>query len=178
MSDLRVRDVSRGDLAAVHALNVASLPAVSQVSAEGFGWFLEVADYFRLVEIDGELAGFLLGLRPGTPYDSLNYRWFGEHYPDFCYIDRLAVDDRFRRRGIASALYADMERHARALGAPVLACEVNLVPRNEVSLAFHAHHGFIEVGQQDTEEGSKRVSLLIKPLEPGAGTGSSAGPVA
>lgn len=59
MSGMRVRDVSGDDLAAVHALNVASLPAVSEVSVEGFRWFLEVADYFRLVEIDGELAGFL-----------------------------------------------------------------------------------------------------------------------
>lgn len=161
---MRVRDVAGDDLAAVHALNVASLPAVSEVSVEGFRWFLEVADYFRLVEIDGELAGFLLGLRPGRPYDSLNYRWFNERYRDFCYIDRLAVDDRFRRRGVASALYADFERHARALDAPLLACEVNLEPPNEVSLAYHAHHGFIEVGQQDTESGRKRVSLMVKTL--------------
>ncbi|MDZ7828374.1 MAG: GNAT family N-acetyltransferase [Halofilum sp. (in: g-proteobacteria)] len=156
--------MSRNDLASVHALNVASLPAVSEVSVEGFGWFLEVADCFRLVEIDGELAGFLLGLRPGRPYDSLNYRWFCERYRDFFYIDRLAVDDRFRRRGVASALYADIERQARALDAPLLACEVNVKPRNEESLAYHAHHGFLEVGRQDTDAGTKRVALMIKTL--------------
>jgi predicted GNAT superfamily acetyltransferase len=161
---MRVRDVSRDHLAAVHALNAASLPAVSEVSVDGFEWFLGVADWFRLVEIDGELAGFLLGLRPGRPYDSLNYRWFCERYRDFFYIDRLAVDDRFRRRGVASTLYADIERRARALDARMLACEVNLKPRNEVSLDYHAHHGFLEVGRQDTDDGAKRVSLMIKTL--------------
>lgn len=167
---MQVRDVSRDDLDAVRALNVASVPAVNEVSVAGFDWFLEVADYFRLVEIDGALAGFLLGLRPGLPYDSLNYRWFSERYRDFCYIDRLAVDDRFRRRGVASALYADIERHARTLDAPLLACEVNVKPRNDVSLAYHSHHGFIEVGQQDTDGGNKRVSLMVKTLVTAAAT--------
>jgi len=162
---MQVRDVARDDLAAVHGLNATSVPAVSEVSAEGFEWFLGVADYFRLVEFDGELTGFLLGLRPGRPYDSINYRWFCERYRDFFYIDRLAVDDRFRRRGVASTLYADIERQARALGAPLLACEVNVKPRNDVSLAYHANHGFVEVGRQDTDDGAKRVSLMVKTLD-------------
>lgn len=164
---MELRDVQHGDMPAIRALNEASVPAVNAVSADEFAWFLEVADYFRLVAIDGTLAGFLLGLRPGLEYPSLNYRWFNERYDDFCYIDRLAVDDRFRRRGVASSLYDDIERHALGLSAPRLACEVNVRPHNEVSLAFHAHHGFGEVGQQDTDGGNKRVSLMIKPLQPG-----------
>lgn len=164
---MALRDVTRDDLPAVRALNEASVPAVNPVSEEEFAWFHEVADYFRLVEINRSLAGFLLGLRPGLPYESLNYRWFSDRLADFCYIDRLAVDDRFRRRGVASALYADIRRRAREHGAPILACEVNLRPRNDVSLAFHAHQGFVEVGQQDTDGGNKRVSLMTLSLVPG-----------
>ena len=41
----------------------------------------------------------------------------------------------------------------------MLFCEVNVRPRNDVSLDFHASLGFREVGQQDTD-GGKRVSLL------------------
>jgi len=173
VSGMQVRDVARGDLAAVHGLNAASLPAVSEVSVEGFEWFLGVADYFRLIAFDGKLAGFLLGLRPGRPYDSINYRWFCARYRDFFYIDRLAVDDRFRRRGVASMLYADIERQARALRTPLLACEVNVKPRNEGSLAYHAHHGFIEVGRQDTDAGAKRVSMMVKLLSADAGPAGS-----
>lgn len=173
---MKTRAVTSTDLAAIRVLNEASVPAVSPVTAAGFEWFLETASYFRLIELEQRLAGFLLGLPPGLPYRSPNYRWFSERYPQFCYIDRLAVDDRFRRRGVASALYADIERHARAQGAPLLACEVNLRPRNDASLAFHQAHGFSEVGQQDTDRGDKRVSLLVKPLAASAGHTPESGP--
>jgi predicted GNAT superfamily acetyltransferase len=46
----------------------------------------------------------------------------------------------------------------------VLFCEVNVRPRNDASLAFHEAIGFREVGQQDTDGGAKRVSLLALDL--------------
>jgi predicted GNAT superfamily acetyltransferase len=46
----------------------------------------------------------------------------------------------------------------------VLCCEVNVRPRNDVSLEFHHTVGFREVGQQDTDGGKKTVSLLELPL--------------
>ena len=46
----------------------------------------------------------------------------------------------------------------------MLFCEVNLRPRNERSLAFHAAIGFREVGRQDTDGGNKHVSLLALDL--------------
>lgn len=164
MTDMHLRNVTRDDLEVLHVLNEQSVPHVGSLTADGLAWFFRFADYFRLVEIEGSPAGFLLGLRPGLDYGSLNYAWFSRRYADFVYIDRLAVDARWRRRGVASALYNALERHARTLGAPLLACEVNLRPRNDVSLAFHERHGFSEVGRQDTEGGSKTVALMIKPL--------------
>ena len=161
---MRLRDITAGDLADFHRLNQANVPAVSSIDAGQLDWFFRYADHFRVAVLDDAIAGFLLGLRPGRDYASVNYGWFNARYADFLYIDRLAVATDRRRQGIASALYADVERHALSLGAPLLACEVNLRPRNEASLSFHERHGFAEVGQQETEGGSKRVSLLIKPL--------------
>jgi len=161
---MRLRDITPTDLAELHRLNQANVPAVSSIDAEQLDWFFRHGDYFRVAELDGAIAGFLLGLLPGRDYASVNYGWFNARYADFLYIDRLAVATDRRRRGIASALYADVERHALSLAAPLLACEVNLRPRNEASLLFHERHGFAEVGQQETEGGSKRVSLMIKPL--------------
>ena len=158
------RDADPRELETLHALNESAVPAVNSISLEDFQWFLGIAAYLRVVEIDGRVAGFLLGLRPGLDYASMNYAWFSRCYPDFFYIDRLVVDAAFRRRGIASALYADIEQRARAASAPLLACEVNVRPRNEGSLAFHARHGFVEVGRQDTERGSKTVALMTKDL--------------
>ena len=60
-------------------------------------------------------------------------------------------------RGVASALYDAVEERARATGRTEVTCEVNVAPRNEVSLRFHAARGFVEVGQQDVDD--HRVSL-------------------
>ena len=104
-----------------------------------------------------------MALRPGQSYQSLNYRWFSERYENFVYIDRIAVAPAYKGRGIGRALYADVESLA-ATTAPILTCEVNLVPSNADSMAFHTKLGFAEVGQQVTEGGKKRVSLMVKTL--------------
>ena len=46
-----------------------------------------------------------------------------------------------------------------------MTCEVNLRPPNPGSMAFHRAMGFDEVGTQNTEGGSKTVSLLVKRLD-------------
>ncbi len=104
-----------------------------------------------------------MSLQPGQPYQSPNYRWFSEHYPKFVYVDRIAVSPAFKGKGIGRALYLNVENLARRV-APVVTCEVNLIPANPDSLAFHKKLGFTEVGQQNTESGKKRVSLLAKML--------------
>jgi predicted GNAT superfamily acetyltransferase len=43
-----------------------------------------------------------------------------------------------------------------------VSCEVNVVPMNAGSLRFHMRLGFDSVGQQATEGGKKRVSLLVR----------------
>ena len=162
---MQSRDVTAADLEDIHALNAAAVPAVSDIGQDDFAWFLEHAAFFRLVEVDGRTAGFLLALGGGIPYTSINYTWFGDRYTDFCYVDRLAVGAAWRRRGIASALYADLERHARAAGARRLACEINVRPYNAESLAFHAQLGFAEVGRQENDGGRKTVALMVRPLD-------------
>jgi predicted GNAT superfamily acetyltransferase len=67
-----------------------------------------------------------------------------------------------RRHGIGRAMYTAL-RDDLSGRVPVLFCEVNIRPRNDVSLAFHDGIGFREVGQQDTA-GDKRVSLLALDL--------------
>ncbi len=116
-------------------------------------------------EVGGELAGFCLVLAPGADYGSVNYRWFAARYDDFAYLDRVAVDERHRDRGIGTALYAEVERRTTARW---FLLEVNLRPRNDGSLRFHQRLGFVEVGQQETPYGA-RVSMLAKDLAPAAG---------
>ena len=124
-----------------------------------------------VAEHDGAFAGFCMVLPPGVDYDSVNYGWFSRHardlgYDTFAYLDRIAVVPAARRHGVGRALYAELVRVLSG-SVPVLFCEVNVRPRNDPSLAFHAGIGFREVGQQDTDGGRKRVSLLALDLERG-----------
>jgi hypothetical protein len=168
---MHVRPARRDELPAIHAINQAEVPAVSDLEPAALEWLFEAAARCAVAEIDGALAGFLLALRPGVDYPSENYRWFSARYDDFWYVDRLAVAPDHRRRGVARALYADAERCARAVGAPRIACEVNVRPRNDASLAFHAELGFEEVGRQETEGGRKAVVMLARPVGPAPSPG-------
>lgn len=139
------------------------MPAVNSLSAEKMCWFASEAPYFRVAADELGAGAFLIGLGPGIPYESLNYQWFSRRYDKFGYVDRVAVAQRARRRGLASALYEDF--CATLIGqVPVLLCEVNIRPANESSMRFHERQGFIQVGSQETEAGSKEVALLEKTL--------------
>jgi predicted GNAT superfamily acetyltransferase len=80
------------------------------------------------------------------------------------YIDRIVVASRSRRCGLGILLYEDIERFAHER-APLLSCEVNLVPANPGSVAFHERFGFSQVATQETDGGAKTVSLMVKRVE-------------
>lgn len=168
------------DLIAIHAINEAEVPAVGTETIDALA---AIADQsvIALVADEGtrngggrddgtradgaQIAGFCLVLAPGADYDSGNYRWFSERYDDFVYLDRIAIAPAYQRRGLGRAFYGEVERLAGRLRptATHLTLEVNLRPRNDTSLAFHADLGFVEVGRRDTEYDSL-VSLMAKPL--------------
>lgn len=160
---MQILDVSEADLADVQALNEACLPHVSSMDLEQTRWFAANAYYFRIARIDGEFAGFLIGLRPGIDYGSENYRWFSDNYADFGYVDRVAVATHARRRGVATALYDDFAAALRGK-VDVMTCEVNTRPPNESSMRYHELLGFRRVASQQTEGGSKEVAMMEKAL--------------
>ena len=158
-----IRDVDAQDLDAVLTLNQSEVPHVGSVGIEQMRWFTKHAAYFRIAMEDDRLAGFLVGLRPGTSYGSPNYRWFSERYADFAYVDRVAIADFARRTGLASRLYDDFAA-AMPASVKVMTCEVNLQPPNESSMRFHRRLGFTQVGSQFTDGGDKEVAMLARDL--------------
>ena len=70
------------------------------------------------------------------------------------------VHPDFRRRGLGGFVYDEVERVAAAHGR--LCLEVNLIPRNDASLAFHAGRGYIELDRFGDDV--HLVSLMEKPL--------------
>lgn len=160
---LAIRDVSEHDLDAVLALNNAGGQSIINLDAERLRYFFERADYFRVAEIDGHIAGFLIALREGSDYQSPNYRWFGERYPAFLYIDRIVIANAYRRHGLGHIFYCDVTSYAE-VRVPKLACEVFLEPHDDVIVLFHGTYGFQEVGQQRMGRPGRQVSLLAKNL--------------
>jgi hypothetical protein len=159
-----IRDTTPADLDAVLALNQSEVPQVGSLEMNALQAFLASAVYFRAATNDeGELLAFMVGLGPGADYASLNYRWFSERYEKFAYIDRIAVAKNARRRGIAAALYADFAEASKPW-SPMLCCEVNLLPPNPGSMAFHERLGFSRAGTLATQGGAKKVAMLVKDL--------------
>lgn len=153
------------DLPHVHAINQAEVPAVGDETLDALGHIADQSVIAVVAEDAGTIAGFCLVLRPGADYDSGNFLWFSERYEEFVYLDRIAIAPEFQRRGLGRAMYAEVERLAaeRCPTAMHFTLEVNLRPRNDTSLAFHAALGFVEVGQRETEYDAL-VSLMAKPL--------------
>lgn len=160
---ITIRDLRPLDLDTIIALNDAALPAVSEMPRAEWERMAAVIPYFRVAEVDGKIAGFLMALTPDVTYSSLNFLWFKAHYMDFVYIDRVVVAEAFRGNGVGRALYDDVT--AFTFGkAPLLTCEVNSRPPNPESMAFHEAMGFNPVGEQDTDGGKKTVVLLARDL--------------
>ena len=158
-----VRDVREHELDSVLALNNAAGPAILPLDAARLRHFYDSAEYFRIAERDGTLAGFLIGLGPDADHDSSNFRWFSKRYPNFFYIDRIVVASRRRGGGVGRAFYADAQSYAE-LRYPQMACEVFLEDSNDPVLLFHGSFGFREVGQHVMPDTGIRAAMLMKPL--------------
>ena len=156
-----IRDATSADHVAIARLNLESEHLLSPLDAQRLAHLDQQAAYHRVIESDGEVIAFLLAFREGVPYDSPNYRWFAARYERFLYIDRIAVSASQQGRQLGRALYADLFAFARQHGIDTIACEFYVVPLNEASRAFHARHGFHEVGTQWVADGQKQVSLQI-----------------
>src|SRR5690606_1553659 len=86
-----IRDVREHELDSVLALNNAAGPNILPLDAARVRFFFEHAEYFKVGEVNGHLAGFLIALSHQAPHDSANFRWFRDRYPEFLYIDRIVI---------------------------------------------------------------------------------------
>ncbi len=159
---ISVRELQRADQPRVLELNQASVQELSPLDEPRLEYILALAHRSLVAaSAGGDVLAFALAIAPGTDYDSLNYTTLGEMFESFLYLDRVAVADSARRQGLGAALYDAMEAAAAPFGRMV--CDVNIEPRNDASLAFHAARGYREVGELAHGD-IKTVALMSKEL--------------
>jgi predicted GNAT superfamily acetyltransferase len=145
-------------------MNNENDPAVSWLERDELESDLLVAQH-ALVVGDDDVKGFCVTFASGIERDlGVNYEWFSKRYTDFIYLDRVVIDAPFRSQRLGEALYTEVERRILAdTNTSLFTCEVNLRPRNDGSLRFHARLGFEQVGEQESKPGLV-VAMLAKRL--------------
>ena len=149
--------MTHSDFDSIVHLNQNALEGVGPLDNESLSLLVKMSDQALVVDDEGDIAGFVITLPPGTEYDSSRYRWFEDKLvDDYVYLDRIVVSDQHRREGVASRLYDEVE------GELPIALEV--YETNDVSLAFHESRGFEEVGAL-TDNGTTNLMLVREPDE-------------
>lgn len=160
-----IREYQPGDAERVLALNEACLPEVGPMNQAKLQDLVGRAAQFAVVEIDGRIAGFLVGLEENAGYTSPNYAWFAERHSSFAYVDRVAIEEKDRGAGWGPALYRHFQTWAVDSGKKTLCAEVNTEPPNPRSLRFHDVFGFNMVAQtHPTGSSDYRVGMMEKRL--------------
>jgi len=161
----KIRPATPEDYEQILRLNEESVHFLSPLSKEKLEHLHRQSELLTVVEVDGAVEAFVLALREGKDYDSVNYTWFARNYDKFLYIDRVVVSLRQQSSGLGKLLYEEVFKHADATGVPAVTAEIDIEPPNPVSLKFHERFGFQEVGRQPVAGGKKIVSLQADQLK-------------
>ncbi len=132
---MTIRAATEADVAAVVRLEEVCLgdDAWSPgLVAEGIGKRLPTVSYLVGTSDDesGDVVGYAVASLAGDDVE----------------LQRIAVDPAYRRRGLASALLAEIETVAVAAGGTRLLLEVR--DDNATATAFYESHGFAELGRR------------------------------
>ena len=162
---VEIAALSEADIPEALALNNAAEPHVPATPEERFRRLLVLARLAVTARRGDDLLGFLIAVDGDSDHDSVNYAWFRDRYgagrDAFAYVDRIVVAPAARGLGVGRKLYAAVE--GLEPRPPRIFCEVNEIPPNPVSLAFHKAIGFAELAKVDRSP-EKRVVMLEKPL--------------
>jgi predicted GNAT superfamily acetyltransferase len=154
------KKLSRNTLSTLYSLNQENSPEVGFISSiEYFSKLFEMSALSLLVEHQAEIVGFIICFRENSEYESLNYKYFDENKQRFLYIDRVVIKSAYRRKGLGTKIYKDLDEIAQK-DMLLICCEVNSIPLNQISLDFHGKNGFLEVGERNFEDHS--VKYLVK----------------
>ena len=162
---IRVRDLVGTDGPGVLRINSDGHPGVARLADAELGRLCTLPNHHLVAEdTNSLLVGYLLAFDREAAYDGEEFQKFRLITPKpYVYIDQVAVAKESKGLGVGRALYSALEVIARREGAQALCCEVNTVPPNEESMAFHEALGFRRMESLATLDG-REVELLLKEL--------------
>lgn len=141
--------VNQALLLEIFALNQENTPEVgSLASIKELQNLVTQSSNNYYISLNNTVIAFMICFRERSNYHSDNYKFFSKKENKFLYVDRIAIKDTYRRKGIAKNLYSIIEMQANVESIP-LCCEVNTIPLNEISIRFHQDFGFSQVGEND-----------------------------
>jgi ribosomal protein S18 acetylase RimI-like enzyme len=127
---------------------------------------------FPVAEADARARAFLSLTLRSTPFwrwpGTLRLYWAGgranpKPRENSFYVDALATDPAFRRRGAARALLDEAERQAREHGLPAVTLDTAMT--NEGARALYAAAGFDEVAYRAPTRMLPGFVALLKPVD-------------
>lgn len=147
-------------------LNARATPAVSLLSRDELSRLAALSDSHVLIEAGGATAGYALTFFDDAPYDGEEFLVLRERIKEpFLYVDQIVIKEQMRGAGVGVEVYGHLASMALRRGAALLCCEVNTVPPNPRSMAFHRRLGFEPLDVLNTRDG-RQVCLLRKQLTP------------
>ena len=164
MEKMTIRKLEIKDYDRVLELNHESVHFLSPLTNDKLEKIISQCEMVNVAEVDGRVQAFVLTLKEGKEYDSVNYLWFSNHYDQFLYIDRVVVSLEMQGKGLGRTLYESVFTHAKLTGIPYVTAEIDINPPNPGSLKFHEKFGFVKVGKQTVAQGKKVVSLQVVEL--------------
>ncbi len=153
-----ITDLASQSSSALTALNNAFAKETSFLDDAGWARLTGMAR-FAFATPDA----FIIAFDEDADYDSPNFLWFRDRYERFIYIDRVVVAASAHGQGLGRALYEKLFDAAKAAGYPCVVAEVNTVPPNPGSLAFHDRMGF-EAVEDVTWSPEKSVRYFARTL--------------
>jgi predicted GNAT superfamily acetyltransferase len=156
-----IRRLQAADHAAVLRINDASVPAVARLDEHELQRLAAIGELHRVaVDDQGIVLGYMLAFASDEPYDGSEFRHFNARLSQpFLYVDQIAIAASGQRQGIGLALYESLAGEARARHSTLMCCEVNVIPPNPGSMAFHLRLGFRQYDALAVEDGRSVVLL-------------------
>jgi len=161
---LLIREARASDFQSIININASEEEKTSPIDLARITQLDSWSTYHRVAVKEDQVAGFLLVMSNASDYDGANFRWFVDRYSSFLYVDRIVIDPAYAGMGVGTALYVDLIEFAKGQGHVALCCEINVLPPNPISHAFHARFGFKEVSYGSTADAQKAVSYQMAVL--------------